>query len=274
MSVYLFVPADRPERYAKAQITGARVIIDLEDAVSFGQKDDGRANVLAFDRKIADEFANRQVMDRDTYWLRINGCGRYLEQDLALLGELQCVQGVFLPKCQDVTVLEAVVAQTSLPIVPMIESVQGWQCLTQIARARGVCALSYGALDLANALHLQRDTAGAGQIFDHLRAELVLASAMAGIGQPLECVFARFDDNERFYGHVYHAHSMGFGGQLCIHPCQVAIALGVYAPDAKLRAFAMQVIAHHKKTGEFAFAIDGQMVDLPVIEWARDLVGE
>ena len=47
---YLFVPADRPERFAKALASGAdRVIIDLEDAVTAKNKTAGRDAVTSAD---------------------------------------------------------------------------------------------------------------------------------------------------------------------------------------------------------------------------------
>ncbi|MEO7058008.1 MAG: aldolase/citrate lyase family protein, partial [Caldimonas sp.] len=46
---YLFVPGDRPERFAKAMASGAdAVIVDLEDAVAPAAKDLARSALSAW----------------------------------------------------------------------------------------------------------------------------------------------------------------------------------------------------------------------------------
>eukprot|EP01037_Dinobryon_pediforme_P020805 gene20805-21513_t len=46
LSLFLFVPADRPERVAKAAASGAdAVIVDLEDAVAPARKESARSGL-------------------------------------------------------------------------------------------------------------------------------------------------------------------------------------------------------------------------------------
>ncbi|MFL6695969.1 MAG: aldolase/citrate lyase family protein, partial [Vitreoscilla sp.] len=64
---FLFVPADRPERFAKAMASGAdAVIVDLEDAVAPAAKQAAR-DALA-DRLGADTSVVLRINGRDTPW--------------------------------------------------------------------------------------------------------------------------------------------------------------------------------------------------------------
>ncbi|MNE87580.1 Citrate lyase subunit beta-like protein [compost metagenome] len=64
---------------------------------------------------------------------------------------------------------------------------------------------------------------------------------------------------------------MGFGGALCIHPSQVAVIHAALRPSDEALDWARRVLqaAHHT---DGAFALDGQMVDAPVIARARSLL--
>ncbi|MEO7127510.1 MAG: aldolase/citrate lyase family protein, partial [Rhodoferax sp.] len=92
---FLFVPANRPDRYAKALASGAgAVIVDLEDAVSTQDKAPARGQLAA-------AFAGMAPAERNRLLLRINASGTpWHEDDLALAQQLaaQGLAGVMLPK--------------------------------------------------------------------------------------------------------------------------------------------------------------------------------
>ena len=62
-----------------------------------------------------------------------------------------------------------------------------------------------------------------------------------------------------------YVSDLGFSGMLCIHPRQVNIANQAFKASDSQLAFATKVIEHYQKTGDSTFAIEGVMVDLPVI---------
>src|SRR5690606_8632379 len=92
MRAALFVPASRPERFAKALSAGAdMVIIDLEDAVEPNVKEQARANVR--------EFGEANPAAR--FWLRVNGVATpWFADDLALCQSLDNIVGISLPKTE------------------------------------------------------------------------------------------------------------------------------------------------------------------------------
>lgn len=54
----------------------------------------------------------------------------------------------------------------------------------------------------------------------------------------------------------------------CIHPKQVEIIQQTYQVADKQKQFAKNVVDYYEKTGDAVFAIDGEMVDMPVIKQA------
>ena len=260
----LFVPASRPDRFAKALAAGAdAVIIDLEDAVAPGQKPEARRAIAEFGR------SNPQAQ----FWVRVNGATTpWFDDDLSLCAALPNATGLFLPKAESAQQVSAAGA-ASKPIIPIIESARGALSLGEIAAAKGVSRLSFGSLDLMLQLGTTPDTEGATLVLEQLRCNILLNSAAYGLLPPLDGVTPNFEDHVGLGRTAQRVHDMGFGGMLCIHPKQIAVihaAFASAAPDDV--AWARRVIAIAEETGSFAFKLDGKMVDLPVIERARKLV--
>jgi len=98
---------------------------------------------------------------------------------------------------------------------------------------------------------------------------LVLASRAAGLQGPVDGVSTVFDDSALVAAAARRARSLGFTGKLCIHPRQVAAVVEGFAPTAQEMAWAERVqaaAASQPRSG--AFALDGQLVDRPVLERA------
>ena len=67
------------------------------------------------------------------------------------------------------------------------------------------------------------------------------------------------------------AREHGFDGATCVHPAVVPILNAAFAPSAEEIAWAERVVEAAKR-GEGAFAVDGRMVDAPVIARARKIL--
>lgn len=264
MSSHLFVPACRPDRFAKACHTHAdSVILDLEDTVADHAKSAARQAVVQFDFQANKSHPAQQL------WLRIN-LNHHLDEDLALANDC-AFSAIVVPKACLQT-LTKISNATHLPLVAVIETAQGLAQLEQIAQSKGVKALSFGMLDLALALGVVLGSKGANIVFNQVRFRLLLASKTAGLQAPIETIFKDFHDTQGFVQNARTAFEMGFGGQLCIHPTQVALAHAAYCPSNEQKQLAKRILDYHQATGEYAFAIDGMMVDLPLIDWAKELV--
>ena len=117
---YLFVPGNRPERFAKAFASGAgAVIIDLEDAVAPDDKSAARNAVL--------EFAASNRERAAVLLLRINDAAtQWFDADLDLVRQSN-VGGLLLPKAEDASQIEragAALADAGT-VIPIVESARG-----------------------------------------------------------------------------------------------------------------------------------------------------
>lgn len=261
----LFVPASRPERFAKALGAGAdAVIIDLEDAVEPALKEQARTSLQQF----------LEASPQANVLVRVNGAGtQWFANDLAVCTQLQGVQAVVLPKAENADQVRRV-TDAGKPVLPIIESARGVLNLADIAAAKGVLRLSFGSLDLMLETGTTPDTPGAAMLLDHIRCQILLHSAACGLAAPIDGVYPNFSDTEGLQNIATQVRDMGFGGMLCIHPKQVEVIQNVFAPSQTDLDWAQRVVQQADESGSLAFQIDGKMVDAPVIARARRLLAE
>ena len=252
ITVALFVPGDRPERFVKAASTDAdAIIIDLEDAVAADGKDQARAALKR-------DFTDKPVL------VRVNGIGTpWHDRDIAALRG-HGFSAVVLPKAEFGPEFETLCEQLDLPVVALIESVRGLADARRIAITRNVGRIAFGSIDFSADL-------GCGHTREALllaRSELVVACRLAGLPQPIDGVTTAIDDAPLIASDARHARDLGFTGKLCIHPRQVAAIQAGFAPDEAEVLWARKVMA----SGDGAVAIDGAMVDEPVRIRARSIL--
>ena len=239
----LFVPGNRPDRFAKAAASGADgVILDLEDAVAPGDKDAARTTIAASPRP-----ANAVV--------RINAYGtRWHDDDVRAVKKLG-IGSVMLPKAESAEQVKKLRgALGALPVIALIESAGGLSHVRDIARL--VDRLAFGYIDFSADLGCSMDKHALLQA----RSEIVLASRLTRIAMPLEGVTPSFDDAKEVEDDARYAAALGFGGKLCIHPKQITPVLSGFRPAQSDIAWARKIA----NSGEGAASVDGMMVDAPV----------
>jgi len=106
------------------------------------------------------------------------------------------------------------------------------------------------------------------------RSHLVLVSRVAGIAAPVDGVTVAIDDLEQVRSDALRALRLGFGGKLCIHPKQAAPVNACFAPTGDEIAWAHRVLEAAKAAAGAAVAVDGKMVDRPVMLKARAILAE
>ena len=257
---YLFVPGNRPERFDKACSAGAdAVIIDLEDAVPPAEKPAAREAVT---RWLARE---RPVL------VRINGPDtEWFAADLEIC-RVPGVAGIVLPKAERMdTVLHVAHVCESKPLHLLIETARGFADLDLLARAPCVQRLLFGSIDFQLDLGIEGDD----EELLYFRSQLVLSSRIAGIPAPVDGVCTALDDTLQLREHTLRGRRLGFGGKLCIHPRQVSMVNQCFAPSADEIAWARRVLDAASVTQGAAVAVDGRMVDRPVILKAERIMSE
>lgn len=257
---YLFVPGDRPERFAKAQASGAdAIIIDLEDAVAPKDKVHARQTIC-------------QWLDSgQSAYIRINADGtEWFEADVDALAKRPGVKGLVVPKAEDRTSLAALAARTtdSCITLPLVESARGFDKLREIALAPKVQRLLFGTLDFQMDMGIRGD----GDELLYFRSQMTLLSRIAGIAAPVDGVTATLDDDQLIQAETIRARNLGFRGKLCIHPKQLAAVHAAFLPTGEEIAWAEKVQTAVQRSNGAATTVDGKMVDLPVILKAREIL--
>ncbi|HBO3954632.1 HpcH/HpaI aldolase/citrate lyase family protein [Pseudomonas aeruginosa] len=253
----LFVPGDRPERFAKAAASGAdAVILDLEDAVAPAV------------RAAAREAVANHGIDGVPVIVRINATRTEdFQADLAALHEAR-FDALMLAKAEaaiDVRLVHYLLGR-QVPLIALVETAGAFDDLACLLREPGVVQAAFGSLDLALDLGCQPSW----EALAYFRGALVLQSRLAGLAPPLDGVTTSFDDPAAVRQDALTASGLGFGGKLAIHPRQVAPIREAFLPDAKAVDWAQAVLAAAQSGA--AVQLDGAMVDRPLIERARRIL--
>jgi citrate lyase beta subunit len=263
----LFAPGDDPRKLGKAIDAGATLAIaDLEDAVAEPSKAAARDRVAAVlaDRAPA---AGRCAV-------RINALDTPFASDDLAMAASAGADAIVVPKAR-ASSLRSLDAAALPPIIAIVETAAGLQESAEIATAPGVWALLLGAVDLGVELRLMPRDDGMELLF--ARSKLVLDSAAAQIAPPIDVVHVDIAADEALRHESELARSLGFGGKACIHPRQVPIVELVFAPTSDELEHAHRVVGAYEAAvarGEGVVRVDGAMVDLPVYQRARDVIGE
>ncbi|MFE6921910.1 HpcH/HpaI aldolase/citrate lyase family protein [Nocardia sp. NPDC057663] len=256
--VWLFCPADRPERFAKAAACADVVILDLEDGVG--------ANAKAAAREAIRDCR----LDPARTVVRINPLdSRQVELDLRVLAQTP-YRVLMLPKAETGD-LPALLA--GYDIIALVETPAGVRRVGEIAAARRVVAVMWGAEDLVAALGGSSSRRADGTYRDvarQLRATTLIA-AKAGGKLAVDGVFLDIPDLDGLAAEAEDAVASGFDIKVALHPTQVPVIADAYRPDPREVEWARRVLATAQHS-RGVFAVDGRMVDAPILSHARRIV--
>lgn len=274
----LFVPASRPELFAKAVAGPADALsFDLEDAVQESRKDEARRALVGFLAQAGPRPGGKVVI------VRVNGLSTpHFEADLAAVTG-PAVDMINLPKPESPDeVRTAAVAlarqerarglERPIGILVNIESPRGLRRAAEIGSADArVTGLQLGLGDLFEPFGIDRTDAAAVHA---MQVAVRLAAAEAGVWA-CDTVYGTVSDPDGYTREATAARRLGFIGKSCIHPSQVPLANAVFRPtDAEIAA-ALRVVEAARgaeASGVGAFLVDGRMIDLPFIERARTIL--
>jgi citrate lyase beta subunit len=205
--------------------------------------------------------------------VRVSGVDTpYFGEDLALVSEL-ALDALVLPKASPEAV--AALGSKGPPVIAIVETAEGVRLAHETARAPRVVALVLGAADLGAELGLEPRPDGLEILY--ARSRLVIDSAAAKIQAPLDVVYLDLHDQKGLEAEARLARSLGFRGKACIHPAQVEVVNRVFSPTAEEVDWARRVVDAYEqgeRAGRGAVALDGAMVDLPVVARARRILAE
>lgn len=274
MKSLLFVPADRPERFAKAAATGAdALILDLEDSVAHEQKEFSRKEVI---KVLYSKNLNIKL------FIRINPVGSaHINADLIALNGL-ALDGIVLPKAEgadSIKALSAMLASARItaPILPIATETP--RAIFQLGSYQDVAAnlagLTWGAEDLPAAIGATASRLPDGNYTPpyELARSLTLFAAHAADVDAIETVYPDFRDLTGLSAYASRAARDGFTGMMAIHPSQIAIINAAFTPSKEDILRAQTIInAFAASPSEGVLQINGQMFDAPHLKQAQKLI--
>ena len=267
----LFVPGDRPDRFAKAAASGAdALILDLEDSVAPEKKPEARAAVAAW---LAGE---RRV----PCLVRVNPIdGDEAQADLAAVLAHK-PDGLVLPKAEGAASVRSLIAMAPgacPPILPIAtETAAAVFALGDYgAVAANLLGLTWGAEDLSAAIGAASSREADGSYtapYQMVRSLTLFGAHAAGVAA-IETVYPDIADAEGIAAYVARGRRDGFTGMMAIHPAQVAAINAGFTPSAAEIDHARAVVqAFADNPGAGALKLGGKMIDQPHLKQAKALL--
>ena len=274
----LYMPGDDMHKIQKASTLGVDCIcMDFEDGVAFNRKAEARRTVVEALGSLNFGSSERLV--------RINPVGSGLEdEDLqaALAGR---PDGIVIPKVESgeqirwtsegITSYERSSGWPAggVIIIAIVETARGIVNLQGIAVAdQRLRALIFGAEDFAGDIGALRTADGREVLYG--RSAVVVHAAAAGL-QAIDMVYVDFRDLEGLKTEAIQGVQMGFAGKQVIHPAQVVPVQEAFTPDDEEIQRARRILdayEQHQTAGQGAFALEGKMVDAPIVKTAERVV--
>ncbi|MGZ0219073.1 MAG: HpcH/HpaI aldolase/citrate lyase family protein [Acidimicrobiales bacterium] len=265
----LFAPAVRPDLLRKMPRTGAdAIVIDLEDATPPNAKADGRANLVELAPELVEQIAVYVRVNDDT--------SEWHEDDLDSVPA--GLQGIVVPKIETIAALDALQDRlrkrglSDLVLIGGIETALGVADARELLAHPVIDAAYFGAEDFIADMGGVR-TPGNAEV-RYARSHVALAGRLAE-KLVIDQIVADFRDDDRCDRECREARALGYGGKLCIHPAQVAIAHAAFTPSQDEVDRARRMLAAYAEAtagGVASIAFEGQMVDEPVAIQARRIL--
>jgi citrate lyase subunit beta / citryl-CoA lyase len=274
----LFVPGDRPDRFAKASASGAdAIIIDLEDSV-------------ALDRKVVAREAAAEYLSGDRpvpVFVRVNPEGSHLTHDdlASVLPFLP--DGIVLPKAEGARSINWLRAEAAAvadnpdgeapPILPIATETPGavFDLGTLREVSHWLAGVSWGAEDLPAAVGAatSREVDGSYTApYEMVRSLTLFAAHAAGVAA-IDTVFPDIGDGDALSAYVARAARDGFTGMLAIHPSQIDTINAGFTPSTEQLANAGAVVeAFAANPGAGVLQLDGKMIDAPHLKAALSIL--
>jgi citrate lyase subunit beta/citryl-CoA lyase len=273
----LFVPASRPELFAKAMASEADGIsFDLEDAVDESMKDMARQELAKFLRSLAPGHGK-------TIIVRVNGLDTpHFEADIrAIVGPGLDIVNLPKPESADhvkrcARALNEAEREAKVPvpaaILVNIESPRAYRLAAELATASPrVIGLQAGWGDLIEPLDIDRYNPSA---IEALLLHIRIAAGEGGVWA-YDGAWANIKDQDGYRREAETSRRLGYLGKSCIHPSQVALANAAFRPTHAEIAHSLKVVEAARDAaarGVGAFTVTGRMVDAPFVRRAEAIL--
>ena len=272
---YIIMPVN-VERFIEKAVSmkADAVILDLEDAVAYEDKDDARSVAVSNVRRVA---VNKKV------YVRINNTVEFRKKDIegCLCEELT---GIVLPKAETGENLEEVINMmdecerklglNKKEIILIAETPRGINRLGELLDNDRVTAVMFGCEDYCKELGIKHSKDNLELLYPLSRI-INYAKEYKKESIGLYGSVAEIKDLDKFREYVLKAKELGCDNGFCIHPKQLEIINEVYSytkeeieeAEKTVKAYE-EALRNHKG----AIKVDGKMIDVPIYEAAREIL--
>ncbi|MBN2119243.1 MAG: CoA ester lyase [Anaerolineales bacterium] len=274
----LYMPGDDRRKIQKATTLGVDCIcMDMEDGVAITRKVEARAVIAQAVKEL--DFGKSERC------IRINSFGSGFEKfDLAAAVATN-PDAIVVPKVETAAQVRSIseyielyevsskMETGSIRMLVGVETAKGILNLREIAEAdKRLEAIIFGAEDFAASVGATRTRQAAEVLY--ARSAVVTACAANEL-QAIDMVYIDFHDTEGLRLEAQQGAGLGFSGKQIIHPNQVVPVQEAFTPSAEAIAYAQRVVkafAASQREGKGAFALDGRMIDLPLLKNAQNVL--
>lgn len=273
----LYMPGDDRHKIEKSTTLGVDCIcMDMEDGAALNRKSEARATIARALQEL--DFGASEKL------ARINAVGSGLEQ-----ADIEAVlphrpDGIVLPKVETLEqlawaheIIEAAELAhgwgvNSIRMLAGVETARGILNLKELASHPRLDGLIFGGEDFAASVGAVRTP----EATELLYARLAVVTACAAYGlQAIDIVCIDFKNPEVVRAEAQFGAGLGYSGKQIIHPAQVEPVQSAFTPSEAAVARAKRLVEafeQHQQQGAGAFALDGKMIDMPLLKNAQKVL--
>jgi citrate lyase beta subunit len=273
------MPGDDRRKIEKSTTIGVdSICMDMEDGTAVSRKVEARAVIAKAMKEL--DFGNSERC------IRINSIGSGFEKDDLAAALAAQPDSIVVPKIETAQQIKWVSDQIesyelsnklnlgSIRLLIGLETAKGILNLREIAEAdKRLEAMIFGAEDYGASVGATRTKEGTEVLY--ARSAVVTACAANDL-QAIDMVYIDFKDTEGLRAEAQQGAGFGFSGKQVIHPNQVPVTQEAFTPSDEAIAYAKRVVESleaSQKEGKGAYALDGKMIDMPLLKNAQKVLG-
>ena len=274
----LYMPGDDRRKIEKATTLGVDCIcMDMEDGVAMSRKTEARAVIALAMKELYFGESERCI--------RINSVGSGMESYDLVAALATNPDSIVVPKIESADQVKWVSDHMetyelssdqplgSVRLLVGVETAKGILNLRKIAEAdRRLEAIIFGAEDYAASIGARRTKEATEVLYAR---QSVVTACIANDLQAIDMVYIDFHDLEGLRLEAEQGSGWGFSGKQVIHPNQVPVVQKAFTPSVEEIDYARRVVETFEtsqREGRGAYALDGKMIDMPLLKNARKVL--
>jgi len=285
---WMFVPGDRQKMIDKAvALPVDAILLDIEDGVAPAAKETARKQIAESLDRIAVQKKENPSYRTPARYVRINAVGHErMNADVEYVIR-PALEGLAVPKVETPDQVNVVgkilderepkmgMVRGSVRLLLALESPRGLFNAYAIATSSPrVIGLMFGAEDFSRELSLPLRREGEAVDLIYARSAMVTAAAAAHV-QAVDGVWPNFQDIEGLKKFALQSRRLGFSGMSLIHPAQIDEVNAAFTPTSEEVDYCRRVVQAFddaRSRGEGAIAFGGQLLDMPIVDRARQTI--